>query len=366
MERKGFIVFGEFRTVISLERVSSVQDYLKKTDLDGVLITSGENLFYFTSTSLITGGYLVMTSDEVTFLVHQLEYEEARNSSKVPIKKFAKRDDLYKMLGDMRLRNLGIEGRMSYSTILNLKEKLGIERFEVVDDVIKDLRIVKSPEEIRLIEDACRIADDAMEVALESIGDGVKEREVAAKMEYRMRIEGAEKPAFDTILASGPRSALPHGMATDRVMRRGDLVVVDEGALYRHYNSDMTRTVVVGSPTKEQRNMYEAVLEAQMEGVKTARPGVTARDLDSVARDVLKEYGYGEYFIHSLGHGVGLEVHEWPGVSQFDDTVLKPGMVITIEPGVYIPGFGGVRIEDTIVITENGSRRLTKTERRLI
>jgi len=349
-----------------VNRVKRVQEYVNEKNLDGVLITSRENLFYFTSSSPILGGYLVITADDATFIVPQLEYEEAKGNSKVAVEKFSKRDDLYKRLGEMNLRTPGVEGGMRYSTLLNLKEKLGVEKFEVIDDVIKELRIVKDEEEIKRIEDACGIADDAMEVALESVREGVKEREVAAKMEYEMRMEGAEKPAFDTIIASGPRSALPHGVATDRVIERGDLVVIDEGALYGHYNSDMTRTVIVGSPSEKQLDVYEAVLEAQEKCVEAAKPGVKTKDLDSLARKILDEYGYEKNFIHSLGHGVGLEIHEWPGVSQFDETVLKPGMVITIEPGVYIPGFGGVRIEDTIVITEDGARRLTKTERRLV
>ncbi len=348
------------------ERINRVQGYIKENDLDGVLITSRENLFYFTSSSPILGGYLVITGDDATFIVPQLEYEEARSTSKVPVEKFSRRDELYDILKDMNLRVLGIEGRTSYSSINNLKKKLGVERFEVIDDVVKSLRIIKSPDEIKVIEDSCKIADDAMEVALESVSEGTREIDVAAKMEYKMRIEGAEKPAFDTIIASGARSALPHGVATEKVIRRGDLVVIDEGALYRHYNSDMTRTVVIGSPTEKQADIYEAVLEAQEKCVEAARPGITTKELDSMAREILREYGYEKNFIHSLGHGVGLEIHEWPGVSQYDETVLEPGMVITVEPGVYIPGFGGVRIEDTIVITETGSRRLTKTERRLI
>ncbi|NPA47787.1 MAG: aminopeptidase P family protein [Thermococci archaeon] len=366
MERKGFIVFGETDTVIRVDRIARVQEYIVEKSLDGALITSRENLFYFTSSSPVLGGYLVVTPDDATLMVPQLEYEDAKNSSRVPVQKFSTREELYRVLGEMKLRTLGIEGRTSYSTLLSLREKLGVGDFKVIDDVIKELRIVKSPEEVRRIEDACRIADDAMEVALEGVGDGVRERDVAAKMEYRMRIEGADKPAFDTIIASGPRSALPHGVATDRAMKRGDFVVIDEGALYRHYNSDMTRTVVIGSPTEKQADVYAAVLEAQKKCVEAVRPGVKTKELDLLARSVLREYGYEENFIHSLGHGVGLEIHEWPGVSRFDETVLRPGMVITIEPGVYIPGFGGVRIEDTVVVTEDGARRLTKTERDLI
>jgi len=181
-----------------------------------------------------------------------------------------------------------------------------------------------------------------------------------------MKMNGAEKPAFDTIISSGYRSALPHGVASDKRIERGDLVVIDLGALYRHYNSDITRTIVVGKPSEKQKEIYEIVLEAQKSAVEKAKPGMTAKELDSIARNIIAEYGYGDYFIHSLGHGVGLEIHEPPRISQYDETVLKEGMVITIEPGIYIPKLGGVRIEDTVVITKDGAKRLTKMERELI
>jgi Xaa-Pro dipeptidase len=347
-------------------RIEKLREFISEKELDGALITGKENLFYFTGSSPVLGGYLVVTPDEATFIVPELEYEEARETSKVPVEKFKTGKELYGRLSSFKLRKLGIEGRTSFSTIQTLKEKAGVDDFATIDDVIKELRIIKTKEELEVIEAACKIADMAMMAALEEISEGKREREVAAKMEYVMKMNGAEKPAFDTIIASGWRSALPHGIASDKRIEKGDLVVIDEGALYRHYHSDMTRTIVVGSPNEKQREIYEIVLEAQKKGVEMARPGMTAKELDTIVRDVIAEYGYGDYFIHSTGHGVGLEIHEWPRVSQMDETVLKPGMVITVEPGIYIPKFGGVRIEDTIVITENGARRLTKTERELI
>lgn len=353
-------------------RIERLKEFIAEKELDGILITYKPNLFYFTgSAPPVLGGYLLVTPDEELFLVPQLEYEEAKENSRVPVEYFKKGGaDLYEKLKAFNLKRLGIEGRTSYSSVQSLKEKVGVEEFAVVDDVIKELRMVKTPEEIEVIKRACQIADKAMLVAIEEVREGgVREREVAAKMEYVMKMEGgAEKTAFDTIIASGWRSALPHGIASDkRIERGGELVVIDEGgALFNHYHSDITRTVVAGSPNEKQREIYEIVLEAQKKGVEEARPGITAKELDTIVRDVIAEYGYGDYFIHSTGHGVGLEIHEWPGINQNDETVLKPGMVITIEPGIYIPKFGGVRIEDTIVITENGAERLTKTERELI
>ncbi|MDK2913544.1 MAG: Xaa-Pro dipeptidase [Thermococcaceae archaeon] len=347
-------------------RIEKLKEFIAEKELDGVLITSKPNLFYFTGSDPVLGGYLIIRPDEEVFVVPELEYEEAKETSRVPVEKFKTGSELYEMLKSFGLKRLGIEGKTSFSTVKSLKEKAGVENLEVVDEVIRDLRIVKTPEEIEVIEAACKIADQAMMAALEEISEGKREIEVAARMEYVMKMQGAEKPAFDTIIASGWRSALPHGVASEKRIERGELVVIDEGALYRRYHSDITRTIVVGSPTEKQREIYEIVLEAQKKGVEEARPGITAKELDTIVRNVIEEYGYGDKFIHSTGHGVGLEIHEWPRISQYDETVLKPGMVVTIEPGIYIPKFGGVRIEDTILITENGARRLTKTERELI
>ncbi len=347
-----------------MQRIKRIQEFISEKEFDAALITRKENLFYFTGSAPVLGGYLLITPDDAVFIVPELEYEEAKGTSSVPVEKFKTSAELFE-----RLRNyssMALEGKTSFGFVSSLKEKAGIKKFEAIDDVIKELRIIKTPGEIELIESACEIADAAMMAALEDISEGKREREIAARMEYVMKIQGADKIAFDTIIASGWRSALPHGVASDKRIERGELVVIDEGALYRHYNSDTTRTIVVGSPNKKQKDIYEAVLEAQKKGVREAGPGMTAKELDTIVRNVIKEYGYGENFIHSTGHGVGLEIHEWPRVSQQDETVLKPGMVVTIEPGIYIPKFGGVRIEDTVVITKSGARRLTKTERELI
>lgn len=345
-------------------RIEAIRKYIGENGIDGALITRKENLFYFTGSSPVLGGYLLITEDDARFYVPELEYEEARETAKVEVEKFKKMDEVYELFKP--LKSLGVEGSMSIAFSNALKEKAGVGDLKLIDDVIKELRIIKTPEEIEVIEAACRIADQAMMVAIEEIREGKTEREIAAKMEYIMKTSGAEKVAFDTIIASGWRSALPHGVASDKRIERGELVVIDEGALYKHYNSDTTRTIVVGSPNEKQKDIYEAVLEAQKKGVEMARPGITAKELDTIVRDVIAEYGYGDYFIHSTGHGVGLEIHEWPRVSQFDETTLKPGMVITIEPGIYLPKFGGVRIEDTVLITEDGARRLTRMDRELI
>ncbi|AFK22528.1 Xaa-Pro dipeptidase PepQ [Pyrococcus sp. ST04] len=346
------------------EKFKRLLEFAEKNSLDGILITKSPNVYYFSGASPLSGGYVLLKDSEIKLYVPELEFEMAKEESRIPVEKFKRIEEFYEELKG--IRTLGIEGSLSFSFVEELRNKADIREFKKVDDIIKELRIVKDKGELEIIEKACEIADRAVMAAIEEITEGKREREVAAKVEYLMKMNGAEKPAFDTIIASGYRSALPHGVASDKRIEKGDLVVIDLGALYNHYNSDITRTIVVGSPNEKQKEIYEIVLEAQKKAVEAAKPGMTAKELDSIARDVIKEYGYGDYFIHSLGHGVGLEIHEWPRISQYDKTVLKEGMVITIEPGIYIPKFGGVRIEDTVVITKNGARRLTKTERELI
>ncbi|HDD31655.1 MAG TPA: aminopeptidase P family protein, partial [Thermococcus litoralis] len=269
-----------------MRRIESIKKYLEENEVDAALITSAPNLFYFTNAAPLVGGYLVVTLEEETLLVPELEYEQAKEEAKVSVEKFKKMDELYEYL--KRFKSLAVEGTMNVSFSNALKEKAGIKEFKLLDDVIKDLRMIKSEEEIKLIKDACRLADIGVMTAIEEISEGRREKEVAAKVEYVMKMEGAEKPAFDTIIASGHRSALPHWVASDKRIEKGDLVVMDLGALYRHYNSDITRTIVVGSPNEKQKEIYEIVLEAQKKSVKEARPGMTAKELDSIARKVIE------------------------------------------------------------------------------
>ncbi|ALM74333.1 Xaa-Pro dipeptidase [Thermococcus barophilus] len=365
MERVLFsLSYSALVVIMKMEKIKKLQKFINENSIDAALISKRENLFYFSGASPLAGGYLVVTPDEAIIYVPELEYEATKEETELPVEKFKRLPELYEKLKPYSI--LGIEGSTSFSFMNALKEKAEIKEFRNVDDVIKDLRIVKTKEEIEIIKSACELADMAVMAAIEEISEGKREREIAAKVEYVMKMNGAEKPAFDTIIASGHRAALPHGVASDKRIERGDLVVIDLGALYRHYNSDITRTIVVGKPNEKQKEVYEVVLEAQKTAVEKAKPGMTAKELDSIARNIIAEYGYGDYFIHSLGHGVGLEIHEPPRISQYDESVLKEGMVVTIEPGIYIPKLGGVRIEDTVVITKDGAERLTKMERELI
>jgi Xaa-Pro aminopeptidase len=239
--------------------------------------------------------------------------------------------------------------------------KVFAEDVELVptDGLVEELRRVKDAGEIARIEAACRIADDALAAVLPRLIDEPEEREFGLELDTTMRRLGAADVSFETIVGSGPNGAKPHARPTDRRIREGDLVVLDFGALFDGYHSDMTRTVAVGTPTATQRRMDEVVRAAQAAGVEAVRPGVTGAEVDKVCRDLIAESGWGDQFLHGTGHGVGLDIHEDPRLSSTGTASLEPGNVVTVEPGVYLPEHGGVRIEDTVVVTADGCRPLT-------
>src|SRR5580700_8078379 len=231
---------------------------------------------------------------------------------------------------------------------------------------IEELRTVKDPSELELLATACRISCQALADVFARIRPGVTERGLAAALDRRMVDLGAERPAFDTIVASGPNGAIPHHAPTDRPLRRGDLITMDFGALYGGYHADMTRTVALGEPAGWQREIYDLVAAAQRSGIQAARPGADVADVDAAARDLIRDAGHGEHFGHGLGHGVGLEVHEAPMIGYSRTGKLADRVPITVEPGVYLPGRGGVRIEDVLVVGADGTGLLTTTTRELL
>lgn len=232
--------------------------------------------------------------------------------------------------------------------------------------LIEDLRAVKSPQEIASIRRSVNVNSEAFRRTMRGVRSGHSEQQIAAELEYQMRVLGAEKASFETIVAAGARSALPHAQPTEHRLQPNELLLIDMGATVDGYTSDMTRVVYLGEAPKKLREMYKAVLEAQLAGIQAVRPGVTAARVDQAARDVLKAHQLEKTFIHSTGHGLGLEIHEAPKVAKKEKIRLKAGMVITIEPGAYIEGFAGVRIEDTVLVTENGCEVLTPTTKEFI
>ena len=267
-----------------------------------------------------------------------------------------------------KLKRVGFEAtRIVYDVHRRLKEALPLgTSLKPIGPVIENLRMVKSKEEIERIRRSVQTNSQTFEKTVSSIRPGVSESAIAAELEFQMRRLGAEKPAFETIVAAGARSALPHARPGDRKVNVNELLLIDMGACQGGYMSDMTRVLFFGKVSRRLRDMYKAVLNAQLAAIAAVREGITAGKVDQKARQVLESEGLGKAFVHSTGHGLGLEIHEPPRVGRRDKTRLQAGMVITIEPGAYIQGFGGIRIEDTVLVTKNGCEILTPTSKELI
>jgi len=276
-------------------------------------------------------------------------------------------DAVVELLGEIGLSRVGFEAsHLTFKEYQDLNQKASGVELVPVSGMVERLRACKDEGELARIEEAVTLADRAFTHVFDLIRPGTTEKTLALELEFFMRREGAEKAAFEFIVASGARGSLPHGVATDRRLEAGDMVTLDFGCVLNGYNSDITRTVVLGEPNSRQQGIYDLVLKAQLAGIEAVRAGKKANEVDEACRGVIREAGFGDYFGHSTGHGVGLAIHEEPSVSSRNEAVLEPGMVITIEPGVYLPGWGGVRIEDVVVVTDEGHRVLTGSPKELM
>lgn len=340
------------------------------TNKTAVLIYTSVNRRYLTSfpSSL---GYLLLTEDENILFVDGRYFEAA--SKKAADCTVVLMNSLYLQLNTLfkekGIERLLIETENEISFLNSLKSNLSVKvsASESLSKRLRELRSIKTKEEIDSAVAAQRIAEKAFEDILEFIKIGKSEREIAAFLEYRMRLYGSEGAAFETIAVSGENSSLPHGVPSDRPVREGDFITMDFGATTNGYCSDMTRTVAVGFVTDEMQRVYETVLLAQKKVEETVRAGILCKDADKAAREIISAAGYGEYFIHSTGHGIGLEVHEMPTLSpRGGDAKLRRGQLVSNEPGIYLPEKFGVRIEDMLFVTKNGCKNLTKAEKSLI
>ncbi|MDQ0430071.1 Xaa-Pro aminopeptidase [Planomicrobium stackebrandtii] len=348
-------------------KLQKLRTEMKQRNVEAVLVTSPYNLHYITEFTG-TAGLAIVTPERAVFIT-DFRYTEQANEqiTEFEVVQAEKNlmDQAVQTVKAMDIQTLAFEqDYMTYSTATQYKEKMDAE-LEPISNLIEKIRMVKTPEEVSILKAAAKIADDAFEHICGFIRPGLKEVEVSNELEFFMRKQGATSSSFDIIVASGLRSALPHGVATDKVIEKGDMITLDFGALYNGYISDITRTVAVGEPSAQMKEIYDIVLKAQELGVEKIGPGMSGIEADALARDFIKSKGYGEAFGHSTGHGIGLEVHESPGLSFRSETVLEPGMAVTVEPGIYLPGVGGVRIEDDILITESGNERLTNSTKEL-
>ncbi|SER80669.1 Xaa-Pro aminopeptidase [Psychrobacillus sp. OK032] len=349
-------------------KLAKLRTALEEKGIDALLITNGFNRRYMTGFTG-TAGVAIVSKNDAVFITDFRYTEQAASQIKdFRIVKHEKTliEEVANQVTGMGIQSLGFEKEdLTYSSFELYKKAVKADLVPLTG-LVEKIRLIKTDEEISIIKAACRIADEAYEHIVTYIKPGMTELEVSNELEFFMRKRGATSSSFDTIVASGVRSALPHGVASDKVIEVGEFVTLDFGAIYNGYISDTTRTVAVGEPSEQLKEIYQVVLDSQLLALEKVKPGMTGKEADAIARDYIASKGYGEAFGHSLGHGIGLEVHEGPGLSFRSDIVLEPGMVITIEPGIYLPNIGGVRIEDDALVTENGLEKLTHSTKELL
>ncbi len=349
-----------------INKLSSILD-----DSSAIIISSPENRRYFTGFPS-SDGFLVVTKADTVFFTDSRYIEAAKK---------AENGFRAELLTRVSKEILEFLQENNISRVLLERERLTVSEFESFKSILKPikassskklenkinfLRGVKTKEEIKNIKKAQRIAEDAFNHILTFIKPGVTEKEIALELDFYMLSHGAEAVSFETIAVAGKKTSMPHGVPDENVVKDGDFITLDFGAVVNGYHSDMTRTVGVGNISPEQKKIYEIVLQAQLKALEILKCGVSCKDADSAARDVITNAGYGEYFGHGTGHGVGVEIHEGPSLSPRSESILKVNNIVTVEPGIYIPGKFGVRIEDMARITRNGCENLTKSPKELI
>jgi Xaa-Pro aminopeptidase len=355
---------------MSPDRLKKAYDSVKKEKLTGFIASKLPNVRYLSGYSGSNGLLLLVPPRAYLFTDFRYAVQARKEVKKCQVI-IAERDllgELAKIKALQKKVKIGYESaHLTVQLLEKIKELIPKVSLVGTENIVESIAIIKDTAEINKLKKAAKIADMAFDEILKLIKPGVKERDLALELHYKMVKAGAEGPSFNFIVASGQRSSMPHGVASDRKFKKGDFITLDFGCFYEGYPSDLTRTVVLGKASLKQKRIYDIVLKAQTMSVEAARPGMPARELDKVARDIIIREGYGDNFGHGLGHGLGLDaVHSNPVVSPRSQDTLEPGNVITIEPGIYIPNWGGVRIEDDVVITSSGHKVLTKSPKSLI
>lgn len=348
-----------------------LQDFLIRQKYDSFLLMSPSNLHYFSGFTGTTG--IAWVTPDRAYLITDSRYTEQAEAQceGYTVKQHTKGP--WELLTELVLNNsgktpmlCGFEGNhITYDDYSKARMALG-DTWTMSSQPLELLRAVKREDELVLLRKAANIGDQAFAQMLQTIKSGMTEDEVRIILESAMLHLGSSEPSFATIIASGKRSSMPHGVASDKIIEEGDFVTFDFGAVYQGYHSDMTRTIVVGKASEEQRNLYQALLTAQILGVNSVKAGITGSYLDGIVRTELSRTGLNPYFTHGLGHGVGLDIHEEPVASPKSNTIFEENMIVTVEPGVYFPGKWGLRIEDSVVVQKNGCEILTKTTKELI
>lgn len=351
------------------KRIDQLLASLSVLHAEAMLLHSPENMRYFSG---YTGeGCIFVSAAALVILTDSRYTEQAKKQApsfaveELAIGGFA--PSVAELCRKHGVTGLGFEDDiLAFTQYQKFAETLASTKMVPVADLCVKIRAIKDAGEIKLLRKACELTDLAFQHFLTILKPGVSEIEISTELKYYMAKTHHVQPSFEFIVASGENGSMPHAIASERLIRQGDMVTLDFGAEYYGYHADMTRTVAVGKPSDRMLEVYQIVMEAQAKAAQALGPGVECRAVDSVARDLIRERGYGSNFGHGLGHGVGLQIHELPGLSAKSDMMLQPGMAVTVEPGIYLPGIGGVRIEDTCLITESGWESLFVSEKSLI
>lgn len=350
-------------------RIEKLREVMETLELDGMLIESASNRRYITGFTGTAGTVLI--SKNQAKLITDFRYVEqagaqaagfeiVRGSKASMIQQIA--DEASKM----NMTKLGFEKEhLTFGAYQKFQNEIAAELVPVAG-VLENLRMVKSETEIGFLRTAAQIADTSFAEILEYIRPGLTEKEIANTLESTLRKHGADSSAFNLIVVSGHRSALPHGLASEKIIENGDMLTLDFGAYYKGYRSDITRTIAIGEPDAQLHDIYQIVLEAEMKCIALLKPGTLCSEIDIFTHHYIESLGYGDYFGHGTGHGIGLDIHEEPFFSTTSEKILAPGMIVTVEPGIYIPNLGGVRIEDDVLITDSGHEIITNASRELI
>tara|TARA_B100000029_G_scaffold119119_1_gene112223 strand:- start:2121 stop:3188 length:1068 start_codon:yes stop_codon:yes gene_type:complete len=343
-------------------RISYLRDKISESNIDTLFISNKDNIRYYSG---FTGTFaFLLISKEKSIIITDSRYtlRAEEESPDYEIYQLKSGDNWIENSTNItKTKIIGYEGDHVSVNLLNQLKKRAekINEWKDFSEKITLGRIIKSEEEVRILQETINISDSAFNTVSKKINIGMTEKDVAWEMEKEMRELGAESPSFDTIVASGINGSKPHHSPTDKLINNNEAITIDMGAKYKGYCSDLTRTIFIGEPDEKFKKIYTTVLRAQLISMETAQPEMTGEEIDKIARDIIAAEGYGEYFGHSLGHGVGIEIHENPGVGPNSKNSIKPGMVYTIEPGIYIENWGGIRIEDMVIMTESGNNLIS-------
>lgn len=360
----------------SAKRLKNLREYLRQENASAFLVARSSNVDYITALDEIHDEedphYALVTLEDAVLITDTRYVEVAANQLKagIELKVLCETEPVIEVLKkELETRGIDlviVEDTISYAHFKQLEEKLAPITFKPASNIIENIRSVKDEDEIARIRKAQEISDAAFKEILKHIKEGVSEKELAALLGYTLLQKGADDLAFPIIVASGPNGSLPHAVPGERTFKPGDFITMDFGAEYKGYKSDMTRTVALGAVSDKQREVYDTVLAANFASLKVARAGMSGSDIDKAGRDIINKAGYGDYFGHGTGHGVGIDIHEAPTASPRSTTLVKENQTLTIEPGIYLPGAFGVRIEDLVVLKESGVENLSSSPKELI